>query len=318
MIEQFNRQLSEIKEQLRYKEKWENRLDYLESIYQESKNEVERLKEQWEKEELDVKKLEKITLTNLLYSISGRKLEKLDKEQKEKLQAKLKYELKEKELIEIEKEINEVKNNLQKVADAKQKYEQILREKEAYLKRTHSSWSEKLEELTNKISHISIQLKEYDEAIQAGEKASQMLTYAIDQLDQAKNWSTWDMFGGGFIASSIKHSSIEKANQMIKQAHDALRKFQMELNDVKIHFHQQISIDQFLTFADYFLDSIIVDWMVHEKIRESYDHTIETAKQVRKMIDRLVEQKTNLSEILLQLQKNRKRLIESVNDFNQF
>ncbi|MDO4650243.1 MAG: hypothetical protein Q4B26_16510 [Eubacteriales bacterium] len=43
--------------------------------------------------------------------------------------------------------------------------------------------------------------KERREAIEAGKRALGSLRSARNNLDSAKNWGLWDMFGGGFIST---------------------------------------------------------------------------------------------------------------------
>ena len=42
--------------------------------------------------------------------------------------------------------------------------------------------------------------KEKREAIEAGNRALRSLREAQNNLNSAKNWGIWDMFGGGFIS----------------------------------------------------------------------------------------------------------------------
>ena len=50
--------------------------------------------------------------------------------------------------------------------------------------------------------------KEKREAIDAGNRALKSLRNAQDNLNSAKNWGLWDMFGGGFISTMAKHFLI--------------------------------------------------------------------------------------------------------------
>ena len=48
--------------------------------------------------------------------------------------------------------------------------------------------------------------KEKKEAIAAGNQALHSLRTAQENLNSARNWGIWDMFGGGFLSTALKQS----------------------------------------------------------------------------------------------------------------
>ena len=106
--------------------------------------------------------------------------------------------------------------------------------------------------------------KEKREAIDAGYRAINSLKTARDNLNSAKNWGLLDMFGGGFFSTMLKHSKIDQARQNMEQAKYDLRNFSRELNDVNMVCNLNIDTGDFLSFADYFFDGFVVDWVVQE------------------------------------------------------
>lgn len=111
--------------------------------------------------------------------------------------------------------------------------------------------------------------KEKREAIDAGYRAINSLKTARDNLNSAKNWGLLDMFGGGFFSTMLKHSKIDQARQNMEQAKYDLRNFSRELNDVNIACDLNINIGDFLSFADYFFDGFVADWMVQDRINNA-------------------------------------------------
>lgn len=111
--------------------------------------------------------------------------------------------------------------------------------------------------------------KEKREAIDAGNRALKSLKNAQENLRSAKNFGIWDMFGGGFFPTMIKHSKMDKAKQNMEQARYDLKKFSKELDDVNINFNLDIQTNSFLTFADYFFDGFAVDWLVQDRINQA-------------------------------------------------
>ncbi len=111
--------------------------------------------------------------------------------------------------------------------------------------------------------------KEIDEAIASGERALVSLKEAQNKLNSARNWGIFDMLGGGLIADIIKHSKMNDASTYLEEAKRDLLVFQKELQDVQETVDLKVDVDGFLTFADFFFDGIIMDYVVQSKIAEA-------------------------------------------------
>ena len=119
--------------------------------------------------------------------------------------------------------------------------------------------------------------KEIYEAIEAGERALNSLYAAQDKLKSARGWGMLDMFGGGFITDLMKHSKINDASRCMEDAKCHLKKFQKELKDVNLPLNIRMEVGGFLSFADFFFDGIVADYLVQSKIanaREQVDDAI--------------------------------------------
>lgn len=129
--------------------------------------------------------------------------------------------------------------------------------------------------------------KEKREAIDAGNRALRSLRDAQDNLNSAKSWGFWDMFGGGFISTMAKHSRMDQAKQNMEQARYDLRNFSRELNDVNMACHLDIETGDFLSFADWFFDGFFVDWMVQERINQASRQVAEAIRRVEGILGQL-------------------------------
>lgn len=63
-----------------------------------------------------------------------------------------------------------------------------------------------------------------------------------------------------------------------------LRIFQRELNDVQMFLNLNLNISDFLTFADFFFDGLITDYLVQSKINEARKQVWTAIKQVEKFL----------------------------------
>ncbi|SDY91306.1 hypothetical protein SAMN05421736_104170 [Evansella caseinilytica] len=312
MYTDFNASLRQIKEKCRKQQKWQECLIRAERQLQEANDKARRLSLQLNKEKKDVERLESFSLSNLFYTVTGRKLEKLDKEKQEAAAAHLKYREAKATTKDLEAEVKEYAQLLASVRGCEEEYASILKEKERLIYSEDSYWSQELYELTEREAEVELTLKEYDEAIRAGEAARDGLYHAQESLNSAKSWSTFDMIGGGMISTAIKHSRIDDAKASIHDVQQELRHFQEELLDIKEQFQADIEIGGFLTFADYFFDGIIVDWAVHGKISESHKQVSEVLDQVNDLLNKLTDQSHHLQFDLDALQQQRNKMIENI------
>ena len=125
------------------------------------------------------------------------------------------------------------------------------------------------------------------EAQYAGQRALASLHMAEEKLGGARNWGIWDMFGGGIISTMAKHSKMDRAKQNMEQARYDLRNFSRELNDVNIVCHLDIETGDFLSFADWFFDGFVVDWMVQDRINQASRQVAEAIRRVEGILRQL-------------------------------
>lgn len=126
--------------------------------------------------------------------------------------------------------------------------------------------------------------KEVREAINAGEKALYSLREAQNNLQSARNWGIFDMFGGGFITDIIKHSKLGNASTYMENAKYDLQVFQRELRDVYINLDMRIDVGGFLSFVDFFFDGIVADYLVQSRIGEARRQVESAIRQVENIL----------------------------------
>lgn len=306
MFEDLNARLIELKELGRKKEKWETRLGQL----QEELAELESTRDMWQNrlvsEEKDVQKLSGMSLTYFFYTILGKKEEKLDQEQRELFEAKLKYGEAERAVTDTLEQINHLKLQLKEVRFWKMDYDQIFRTKEERILRDNVE----LKALTERQADLKIQYKELNEAVQAGLSVINDLGRAEEDLRSAKNWGTYDMLGGGMISTHIKHSRVDEAMEHIYTAQNSLRRFQKELADVGEHLPAEMEISGALKFGDYFFDGLITDWLVQGRINDTLEQVRVKQSKVNVMQSGLESAKRKVEAELATLQRKYVQMVE--------
>lgn len=129
--------------------------------------------------------------------------------------------------------------------------------------------------------------QEIMEAVNAGERALTSLRAAQEKLNSARSWGIFDMFGGGFFTDLMKHSRIDDAARYIESAKYDLAVFQRELRDVSIHTDLRVEVGGFLSFADFFFDGIVADYLVQTKITEARRQVEDAISEISAVLSKL-------------------------------
>ena len=310
LIEELTRQLTNLDQQKRTFNKLSRQL----TEYAETRIEKEKVKDQFlvrlAAEKRDVDRLNQFTLTNILYSISGRKLEKLDKEEREYVEARVKVDLLTKEIATIlnKEEVLQEKRN--RLGDVNHQYNLVLAKKEQLLLSIDRESSFKINSLLNLEYQKTAQIQEYEEAIIAGEVVIHSLGKAKAALNNASNWGTFDLLGGGMISSVIKHNHLEEATSIINDVQTKLVEFHKELIDIGHGWNEvKADISGFLKFADYFLDDIFSDWAVQQKITDITSQVTMQEQQVDVMLIELKRNQALLQKEVKSLKLDREAII---------
>ena len=310
MFEDINNRIFKIREKMNRKQKLEFMLEQAKKELEMQKNRKDELNKILNKEEKDVKKLESLSMAGLFYSILGSKEEQLDKERQEYLAAKLKYDECLNSLSDIETEIINYSEELRKYIDLDEEYKKLLKEKQELILGKNDEKSQTLIANLDKATDLELDIKEVKEAKNAGNNLHNALSKLIKTLDSAKSWGTWDLFGGGFIATAAKHSKIDEAKEQVYNVQSLIRAFEKELSDIEMSTDIDINISSFDTFADYFFDGLIFDWIVQSKINDSLDRVINLDSKVEKLINILINDLYKLENKLEMVREDIDRLME--------
>ena len=270
---------------------------------------TEELEKTMQKEQDDVDRLNGRSLAAFFYRATGKIGEKLTKEEAEAYAASVKYEAAKNELQAVSDDIDYCQRRLSQLQDCEQQYEKVLEEKTEQIKKAGVPEAGRIMNLENEIAFLETQQKEIQEAVTAGNRALDITRKILEDLDSAKNWSTFDLMGGGLIADMAKYDRLNKVQDKIQDLQAALRGFRTELADVteRISGDLHVEIGDFLHFADYFFDGLFTDWMVYDKINDSRGRTLRTRDQIQKILgqlnvmdNELCSKKENLKEELEQ------------------
>ena len=125
------------------------------------------------------------------------------------------------------------------------------------------------------------------EAIDAGERALTSLRMAQEKLNSAGNWGLFDMFGGGLFSTMIKRSKMDDASKLMETAKSDLKCFQKELKDVNVPLDMRMEVGSFLSFADFFFDGFVADYLVQSKISDAKEQVSDAIIRVEQILNEL-------------------------------
>jgi len=287
MLDELNSQLVEVKQKLRIRQKLLDDLDRTQNMLSEQTSRLAELEITVKKEGSDVERLEGLSLTGLFHAVLSDKQTQLEKERQEYLAAKLKYDECKYSVSALERDINDLKARIAGLGDIDSQHRAIVKRKEQLISQGNDRNAAKLIEFSEALADAQSDSRELKEAIDAGKAVLAGLDDVIGFLKSARNWGTFDMLGGGLITTAVKHSRIDRARESVHHVQQLLRVFQRELADVDSRTDIDIDIGSFLTFADYFFDGLIVDWVVQSRIGRSLDSAVQAAERVGGIVQQL-------------------------------
>ena len=311
MLKDLNSRLIDILEKLRARDRLQNRLAEVERLLSQEVTRLDGLDVQFAREKRDVQRLEGLSLGSIFYTVLGDKEQRLDRERQEFLAAKLQRDQCQYAISSLELDLADLKYKLSALGNLDSAYQALLERKEKILLSSENDLSHQLLDITGLQANLQADRKELQEAVGSGQTVLTILDGVINSLNSAEGWGNWDMLGGGMLADLAKHSKIDDARDQVHLAQELLRRFQRELADIQSAESFLIDISSFDTFVDFFLDSLIVDWIVQSKIHNSLERTTQVRQRVKAILQglgtRLAENRGQLDNLIEQ----RKLLVEN-------
>jgi len=310
MHREYNDKISCMKECIQKKNKLAGLLKQTEQDLIREKLQLNRLFNEYEKEYQDVLNLETISTASLFYTILGNKEEQLKKEKQEALKAKLKYDQCKHDVEYLVDETKKIVDELAEIEVCESEYEDLINKKMEIISTEDEGTNAQLKKLIKKKENVHANIKEVDEAIKAGEDALETVEKTIKELNNAENWGVWDMVGGGLVSTIVKHNHIDTARKYAEETQRQLDKFKREIADINMVTNFEICVGPFETFADYFFDGLIYDWIVQSEIGKSLDSVKNTKNQIDRAISKLYEEKVTEEFLLQQMEEQIRSIIE--------
>ena len=279
---------------------------------EELSSELDRLREQYAVGQHEVERLEGRSLARVLASLAGSRDDKLARERAEAQAARYRVAQAVDRLEAVRRERDQAARRSAQLADAPAEYEAALAARERFLLAgPRDPRAGRLLALAAERGRLSAQIKEEGEAAAAAAAALEALDAVRQSLDSAAGWSTYDTwFGGGIVASSVKHTRMDEAADAAATADRQLAVLRSELADVtEAGVIAPLPVSAGTRFADIWLDNFFTDLSVDSRIRQASDNVEATLRQVSDVRDRMAAAIGQAQDRLTAIEAERRSLL---------
>lgn len=308
MLKDLNEKIKECRENMALKEILEKRNLSLENELNSKEKELGELEKRLNKELKDVQKLKNLSFSNLISNILRNKDEKLEKEEREYLEAKLKYDNFKFKVEKLRYDVEENNNRLGQLINIEGKYKDLISEKRELVKKFNLNIRDEIE---NEIKDLLSNKTEISEALREANNCLMISEETLKSLRSAKNWGIYDIVGGGMISSAIKHNRIDDAKTYMERLSYSVDRLNKELGDVDTSiFNEGLNISGFSYTFDIFFDNIFSDFSVQGEINDSLYKIEDFRNKVLNLIRKLEEKENSVGLKVNLLNDKLERLIE--------
>jgi hypothetical protein len=261
-------------------------------------------------EDRDVQRLEAWSLTRVVAGLVGSRDDRLARERAEADAAAYRVAQAQARLDVLVRERTAAMTEVGQLASAPATYDALLAAKEGALIASTDPRGRRLLDLATERGQLTALIQELHEAIAAADSAGNALRALDDTLHSASDWSTYDMLGGGFVSSLIKHDRLDYASEQAAYADHCLTVLRTELADVdRATTVGSVQISGLTRFVDVWLDNIFTDWRVARRINTAQHHVGICAREVATLQFRLRQRADGVRARLTAIDRDRQALL---------
>lgn len=286
--------LTELRDRVLMLNVLEKRMQAMRSETTKAKDEVARQLRNYERESKDVERLQKDSFSTFLFKLVGKYEDKLEKEQRDEINAKINYDRAVTHLEQLENERRELGTRITNLKLEAQIFEteldnrrQMLAGKLSEPTGIHFAWLE--DQRNDIISQITV----IEEALKVAVRAKNTAKQVAKSLESAESWATFDVFGGrGVITHMAKYSHIDDAEEKFNILSHDLRELRDEIGDIQ----GLTDISSGQRAVDFWFDNIFTSLSVRQKVADN-------AGQIKNLIGGIRQAENALKEKLSEKEK---------------
>ncbi|WP_062464720.1 hypothetical protein [Demequina soli] len=261
-------------------------------------------------EQAGVRRLEQLSPTKVWAALRGNTADRLATERAEADAAALAVTAARSRLDSAVAEDARVRREHDALSGADRAYDEALVSYEEAILASGGPDAAELTELAERWGVAQARRREIGEAVEALRGARSALDGALDKLDSAGGWSTYDtFFGGGLIADMVKHSRIDDATEAFTAVNRALERLSVELADIGGAAIDGVDVSQTLAVFDVLFDNIVSDWMVRDRIAEAQGRAEALRRRLSELAAELDTEAAEGAARITELQRRREAIL---------
>jgi DNA repair exonuclease SbcCD ATPase subunit len=262
------------------------------------------------RERADVERLRGLSWAAMLHALLGDADARLRREEREVVEAQFHKEEAEADLARARAEREEVARGIDALGDAGEAYERALVAAAKRAAREKGPASAELRELQQRIARLQRIDRRLARARDAGGRALDGLEEVRAAVGGAERMSVWDLFGGGMIASALKHQRIDAARERLRAAREDLEAFRQRLGPLAQAVEVELDFDGFVRACDAFVDWIYHDFIVAQRLSAAHRAVAGAADGVAGALASLDARRERVLAELTAASERRRALIE--------
>lgn len=250
---------------------------------------------EWKQKNRRIDELKKRGISNFFLRLIGKYKKILKLQLLEAADIKSRFENKQLQVEEVKKRVLYMQEQQSECAGCERRYRELYEKRLNELLSKESAAKRDIEECRTWIMESERVQKELKEAMTAGNRVLNVLQSVEHSLNQAAGYGTWDIVGGGTIATMAKHSQLDDAKSKLNMVQSLMREFNKELKDVTVNLEIQIDTDGFAKFADYFFDGLVADIAMQNRIYDAKGSVVRSKDKINQVLRQL--ERVCLSEV---------------------
>ncbi|WP_062295897.1 hypothetical protein [Demequina maris] len=252
------------------------------------RDELAELERTLQAERADVGRLEQLSLTRIWAALRGDTADRLAVERAEADAASLAVASAQRRFDSAHREYTKVRREHDGLSGVDRAYTDALAEYESALRAAGGRGAAELTTIAEDLGTAGARRREITEAVGALQDTRQALGRALESLDSAGGWSTYDtFFGGGLVADMVKHFKIDAATEAFTRVNRALERLSVELADIGVSALDGVDISTTLAVFDVLFDNIVSDWMVRDRIAQARSRAYDLRDRLADLADEL-------------------------------
>jgi hypothetical protein len=279
---------------------------------QEIAAELRSLRSQYAGESRDVDRLEHMSLSRVLASLHGSRLEALERERAEADAARYRMADVQARLTAVQAEHRAARERCDRLVSAPDAYAAMLTEKERHLTVSGDPRRAALLSLAGERGLLSAEVGEISVALRDAEAARQVLLRVRDTLGSAKNWNTYDsFFGGGMLADIAEHNRLDEAAKLAAEADRRVAALRTELADIEraAPIGGPLAISAATRFVDLWFGNIVTDLAVRDRITRAQENVAASLRLVDEVHQQLTARSAQARARLAAIETERRELL---------